>query len=106
MIKEPNTTKTMDETPALRRPMRSVLAALFANKTTFGALALFLAGGLTALAGTDNRAPEVPEGIAVGSTNKVHFHGFAVGVQIYTWDGVSWGRAVPRATLFDADGNV
>src|SRR5206468_4123775 len=38
--------------------------------------------------------------------NKVHFHGFGVGFQIYTWNGSSWGAAVPEATLFDNDGNV
>jgi len=54
----------------------------------------------------DDRAPEVPEQIAVPVGNKVHFHGFAVGAQIYTWNGASWGSAVPDATLFDDDGNV
>ena len=52
------------------------------------------------------RAPEVPDEISVGTTNKVHFHGFALGVQIYTWNGNDWGSAVPRATLFDDDGNI
>lgn len=56
--------------------------------------------------GNDNRAPEVPEGIAAPEFNKVHFHGYAEGFQIYTWNGVDWGRAVPSATLFDDDGNV
>ena len=37
---------------------------------------------------------------------KVNFHGFGVGVQIYTWNGTDWGKAVPRATLFDDEGNV
>ena len=109
MNKEPNKKKTINETPALRRLGPVVLAAVSANKTKIGALALLLGGGLTALAaesGTDNRAPEVPVEIAVSSTNKVHFHGFGVGVQIYTWDGVSWGRAVPEAMLFDAEGNI
>ena len=73
---------------------------------TVGALALLL-GGLSALASdNDNRAPEVPPDIAVPEGNKVHFHGFAVGFQIYTWDGASWGAAVPEATLFDSEGNV
>ena len=54
----------------------------------------------------DNRAPEVPEDIAVPEGSKVHFHGFGIGVQIYTWDGASWGTAVPEATLFDDEGNV
>ena len=56
--------------------------------------------------GNDNRAPEVPDAIAVPAGNKVHFHGFAEGVQIYTWNGNDWGNAVPRATLFDDDDNV
>ena len=55
----------------------------------------------------DNRAPDVPDTIAVDpDNNKVHFHGFGVGFQVYTWNGTSWGTAVPDATLFDEDGNV
>ena len=76
------------------------------HTSIIGALAL-LVSGLTALAsGNDNRAPEVPADIAVEDGNKVHFHGFGVGFQIYTWDGASWGNPVPDATLFDNDGNV
>ena len=68
-------------------------------------LALATASVAPALA-ADNRAPEVPDELTVGTTNKVHFHGYALGVQIYTWNGTDWGNAVPRATLFDDDGNV
>ena len=82
------------------------------QKTKIGAwlptlvgLALLTSAAASARA-DDNRAPEVPDEIAVGTTNKVHFHGFARGFQIYTWNGTDWGTAVPRATLFDADGNV
>src|SRR5262245_36793122 len=71
-----------------------------------GLLLLCGTAALTAQAGTDNRAPKVPDEISVGDTNKVSFHGFGVGVQIYTWNGSSWGTAAPRATLFDDDGNV
>jgi hypothetical protein len=71
------------------------------------AVLLCAAAALTAQAGTDNRAPEVPQEIAVSSeTNKVSFHGFGVGFQVYTWNGTSWGAPVPDATLFDDDGNV
>jgi len=104
MTKKRNETNTNHETTALR-----ARAALAANKATAGALALLLGGALGAWAagtGNDNRAPEVPEDIAVPAGNKVHFHGFGVGVQIYTWDGVSWGAAVPEATLFDGNGIV
>jgi Protein of unknown function (DUF3455) len=74
---------------------------------SIAALLLCAATTLSALAGTDNRAPEVPDQIAVdSSTNKVHFHGAAIGFQVYTWNGTSWGSAVPDAVLFDDDGNV
>jgi hypothetical protein len=70
---------------------------------------LALAGAIlmsTSARASDNRAPEVPDTLDAGVTNKVHFHGFGVGVQIYTWNGVAWGPAVPDATLFDDDGNI
>ena len=72
-----------------------------------GAAALLCAAAaVVAQAGTDNRAPEVPEEVAVDEGHQVHFHGYAEGVQIYTWNGSDWGNAVPRATLFDDDGNI
>ena len=99
--------RNKNETPAVRRLGPIVGAALSANKTALGALALLLGGSLASLAaGNDNRAPEVPVEIAVPAGNKVHFHGFGVGVQIYTWNGTSWGTAVPEAILFHANGVV
>src|SRR6187401_438460 len=109
MTKDRNETKTKNETPALHRARTTMSATLFANRTKVGALALLLGCGLLAMAaasGNDNRAPEVPDEISVGDTNKVHFHGFGVGVQIYTWNGTTWGAPVPRATLFDGNGVV
>ena len=99
--------RNKNETPAFRRLLPFGLPARSANKITVGALAVLLGGGLAALAaGNDNRAPEVPVEIAVPVGNKVHFHGFGVGVQIYTWNGTSWGAAVPEALLFHANGVV
>ena len=74
------------------------------KRTVVGALALLMGSGLSVLAGNDNRAPEVPQEIALDlSTNKVQFHGFGVGFQVYTWNGTDWGRPVPDATLFVGD---
>ena len=70
------------------------------------AVLLCAAGALTAQAGEDNRAPEVPSQIAVEPGNKVHFHALGIGVQIYTWNGSNWGSAVPDATLFHGEGVV
>ena len=109
MTKEPIKMKMTNEIPALQRSGAFELAALAASKATVGVLALLLGGALAAWAagsGNDNRATEVPDDIAVPDGNKVHFHGFGVGVQIYTWNGTSWGAAVPEATLFHAEGVV
>jgi hypothetical protein len=107
MTKERINTNTIIQTPTTaacwQRPLD--LGASLSGKSTVCALALLLGAGLTAIA-DDNRAPDVPDTIAVGVGNKVHFHGFGVGVQIYTWNGTSWGSAVPEATLFDDEGNI
>jgi hypothetical protein len=85
---------------------RSFGPAVKSIKSTM-ALLLCATAALAAKADTDNRAPDVPAQIAVSSeTNKVGFHGVGVGFQVYTWNGTSWGSAVPDATLFDEDGNI
>ena len=95
------------QTSHLDRLGHFVITVVSTNKAAVAALALLLGSGLSALAqGTDNRAPEVPAAIAVGTTNKVHFHGFGVGFQVYTWNGTNWGSAVPDALLFDGQAGI
>jgi hypothetical protein len=51
----------------------------------------------------DNRAPDLPElcsDLQVPAGNKVIFHVYARGVQIYRWDGFAWVFVAPVATLF------
>jgi len=60
--------------------------------------------------GNDNRAPDVGANtqlVPPGETNKVSFHVYAVGFQIYTNDSTTfaWGLYAPEAVLLDADGN-
>jgi hypothetical protein len=44
--------------------------------------------------------------LKVEAGNKVAFHAYAAGVQIYRWDGASWVFVGPEAVLFaDEDGN-
>src|SRR5678815_5141718 len=76
------------------------------------AVLLLLACSTSARGGNDNRAPEVPASLAVPDGNKVHFHAYAVGVQIYVattspTDATKfvWTFKAPEAVLFDADGN-
>ena len=81
---------------------------------TTSLLALVLCAGVTGLrahAGNDNRAPEVPAAIQVPEGNKVSFHAYAVGVQIYhatlsPAGALVWTFTGPEAVLYDSDGNV
>jgi hypothetical protein len=85
--------------------MKALALTPIQRSRRFIPLALCLGAGLTALA-EDQRAPEVPTDIVVPAGNKVHFHAFGMGVQIYTWDGSSWGRPVPEATLFEGQAGI
>src|ERR1041384_4456223 len=68
---------------------------------------------IQAESGNDNRAPTVPPSLVVPEGNRVSFHAYAVGVQIYgatastnSPTGFAWTFLAPEAVLFDADGNV
>ncbi len=58
--------------------------------------------------GDNNRAPDLPsplcDSLQVQPGNKVAFRVYAVGVQIYRWNGASWGFVEPVAMLY-ADAN-
>ena len=67
------------------------------------ALILALAWAGPARAGDDNRSPDVPTAIQVAEGNKVSFHVYAEGVQIYTATasatsptGFAWTFTGPR----------
>ena len=57
-----------------------------------------------ARADTGNRGPELPtplcDSIQVPEGNKVSFHVYARGVQLYRWNGGSWDFVAPVAKLF------
>ena len=65
---------------------------------------LALASVQLARAGADNRAPNLPsplcDRLQVQAGNRVAFHVYALGVQIYRWDGTSWVFVAPSARLF------
>lgn len=50
--------------------------------------------------------PVVPTDIQVEAGNKVFLEGHAVGVQIYSCNGVAWVLVAPRADLYDDGGKV
>ena len=86
----------------MKTPKLKSITTLLALTASFLVLA---APSCSTAQGNDNRAPEVPTTIAVGDENKVHFHVYAEGVQIYSWNGSAWVFLAPEAILYDADGN-
>ena len=78
---------------------------------TLAALALLLLA-LPAPAGADpgngNRAPDLGDcrNLQAPAGNKVAFHLYAEGVQIYRWDGASWIFVAPEAALFPGSGGA
>ena len=65
-------------------------------------LLLALAAPAGADPGNDNRAPDLGDcqNLQVPAGNKVAFHVYAEGVQIYQWNGTSWIFVEPEAELF------
>jgi hypothetical protein len=69
-----------------------------------------LASALNSFArtGDGNRTPDLPsplcDSIQAPTGNKVAFHAYALGVQVYRWNGTAWVFVEPVATLF-ADAN-
>src|SRR6266567_1657096 len=74
-----------------------------AVKMTTPTLALLLLAAVPCARaqGNNNRAPAVPANLLVPPGNKVSFHAYAVGVQIYVWT-----VNPTNAALYDSDGNV
>ena len=61
---------------------------------------------LTQVAQAGPPSPDVPPEIQVPDGNKVFLIGHAVGVQIYTCNGITWSSAVPRANLYNDHGKL
>ncbi len=77
---------------------------------SFVGLAILLAATLATVpaAGANNGAPtpELPptcERLEVPEGNKLSFHVYAQGVQVYKWNGTSWAFVGPVANLFADD---
>src|SRR5581483_1015279 len=89
----------------------AALASACATDPSANPVEVATTAGGTAAAGdvtSGNRLPDLtacPALVApVGST--LVLHAFGIGVQIYHWNGTSWGAPVPSATLYaDAGGH-
>ena len=84
--------KTNHSCLSRRLPIRMTLAAL-----------AVLAAISVARASEDNRAPDLPSPLCNRlqvQGGRVAFHVYALGVQIYRWNGASWVFVAPAARLF------
>lgn len=81
---------------------------MFNIKRAIGLIMLFAIAGFAfpslAQDNNESRVPNLPSGICdavqVPTGNTISFHVYARGVQIYRWDGNTWGFIAPRADLF------
>jgi hypothetical protein len=71
-----------------------------------GVVAAAAVVSLTQVAQAGPPSPDVPPTIAVPVGNKVFLVGHAVGVQVYSCNGVVWGFVAPRAKLYDDHGKL
>jgi hypothetical protein len=77
-----------------------------------GVLLFMGASTLGAESAGDTREPELPAAcadIAAPAGNKVSFQTYAIGAQVYRWDGAAWVFVAPAAILYanaDYDGEV
>jgi hypothetical protein len=66
--------------------MKSSPSKTISSSFALVAISMALATAFSARAqGNDHRAPDVPGAIRAPAGNKVHFHVYAEGVQIYSW---------------------
>jgi hypothetical protein len=68
-------------------------------------LLVALAAPARAVWGKGERGPDLsdyPE-LKVPAGNKLYYHAYAEGVQIYRWDGVAWAFEGPMAFLYDGE---
>lgn len=82
----------------------------FINLKRIAGLAILLVGALssTAFGRADDQRPFLPSNcqtLQVSQEFKLLFHAYAIGVQIYRWNGASWDFVEPSATLY-ADANL
>lgn len=87
------------------RTNHSCSSRYLAFQMTLAALAvLALASIPGAQASNDKRAPDLPsplcDRLQVLPGNKLAFHAYALGVQIYRWNGTNWDFVAPSARLF------
>jgi hypothetical protein len=71
------------------------------------AMVLVLMATAGAEPGNDNRAPDLGDcqRLAAPVGNKVAAHAYAVGVQIYRWNGTGWAFVGPEALLYHDEGD-
>jgi hypothetical protein len=84
-----------------RTPHTSRLHLIVLTLVALALLLLTLVAPAEAKPDNDNRAPNLGDcqNLQVPAGNKVAFHVYAEGVQIYHWNGTSWAFVAPEAVL-------
>jgi hypothetical protein len=82
-----------------------IRSSFFARVLT-GVAVFALVSSVPAAADPGRIAKTICENVQAPADAKLVFHAYAEGVQIYRWNGTSWGLVAPAAVLYaDAGGN-
>ncbi len=82
------------------------LKKILGTATLFSVIALVLATAASTKAQDGPPAPALPAGcgnIKVEEGNQVAFQAYAIGVQIWRWNGSAWAFVAPDATLYASE---
>ena len=86
---------------SLTTPFRAFIAAALLSAGLWVTPMAVPAAGADDLRPTPELPPQCST-LQVEAGNKLSFHAYALGVQIYRWNGASWDLVAPDATLYAA----
>jgi hypothetical protein len=88
----------------MKTPLKGMFRSFIGSALLCAGLWLAPASAPVALADDDNYAPDLPaplcDNIQALQGNTVAFHAYALGVQVYKWNGATWDFVRPEATLY------
>jgi len=90
----------------MKSSLNSNYSSLRLNPARFApaAAALVLLALASSARAQDSTPPALPsplcDSLQIPDANSLTFHGYAIGVQIYRWNGTSWVFVAPSATLY------
>src|SRR5438876_351209 len=91
----------------MKSPQPNRLGSVYVAAFAFAFAALALLASSPTVQADEDSSPNLPSPLcdSLPAGNSVIFHVYAVGVQIYQWNGTTWVFVAPSATLYADPGH-